>query len=130
MKTEDYYELRRDFNNAFEIKSNSKFQLISKQSHELEYSMMLEELNEYKKACEEKDLTEVLDAITDMLYLLFGISYKHGLSVAQLENAFQEVHRSNMSELWDGRVVKNDKGKVVKPITFSEPNLRKIIDNV
>lgn len=46
MKTEDYYELRRDFNNAFEIKSNSEFQLISKQSYELEYSMMLEELNE------------------------------------------------------------------------------------
>lgn len=71
-----------------------------------------------------------MDAITDMLYLIFGISYKHGLSVAQLENAFKEVHKSNMSKLWDGIVVKNDKRKVVKPITFSEPNLRKIIDNV
>jgi len=123
----ELFKKREEFNKAFEIGSRTDFGLISTQQANLEYKMLLEELDEYIQAVKDKDKTEVLDAITDMLYLIIGCAHKHGLKPEQLEQAYNEVHRSNMCKLWNGKVIKNNIGKVMKPITFSPPNFYKII---
>lgn len=122
-----FFEARKEFNEAFQIERNDTFNHIPYRDFMLEFDMLKEELNEYRDACEEVDLVEVLDAIIDMQYLIIGCAYKHGLTAEMMEDAYMEVHRSNMSKLHNGKVVKNANGKVVKPKTFSPPNLKKFI---
>lgn len=125
---EKLFNQREEFNDAFEIKSNDVFGLIGKGEYGLETNMILEELNEYHKACREEDLVEIADAIGDMLYLVIGTAYRHGLDAEELGKVMDEIHRSNMSKLHDGKVVKNSVGKVVKPDTFSPPNLKEVLE--
>lgn len=68
------------------------------------------------------DKVEVLDALTDILYVTYGIYARMGMQhVAQ--KAFDEVHRSNMTKVVDGNFLKDDSGKIIKPPTYSPPNL-------
>ena len=115
------FEARKEFNKAFEIDNSEVFDLIP--DYKLEYDMLLEEINEYKEACDNGDLVGILDAIIDVQYLLIGTAYKHGVTSEMLEDAYMEVHRSNMTKLHNGKVVKDSNGKVIKPDTFSPPNL-------
>ena len=122
-------EQRLEFNKVFEIKSNNTPGLIPKSGFVLETDMMLEELQEYRNANEEGDLVEIVDAIADQLYLAIGMVKKHGLQDI-MEEVMDEVHRSNMSKVWeDGTIHKNEAGKVMKPSHFSPPKIKEILDN-
>lgn len=125
---EKLFNQRREFNDAFRIDSNDHFDKLSVGEYGLEFNMLNEELNEYFTACQEGDLVEIADAIGDMLYLIIGTAYKHGLDAEELGKVMNEIHRSNMSKLHNGRVVKNSVGKVVKPDTFSPPNLAEVLE--
>lgn len=124
----ELFEQREEFNDAFKIASNDVFGNISSGSYGLEYSMLQEELDEYYTACVEDDKVEIADAIGDMLYLVIGAAYKHGLDEEELGKVMREIHRSNMSKLHNGEVVKNVFGKVVNPDTFSEPDLKRVLE--
>jgi predicted HAD superfamily Cof-like phosphohydrolase len=88
--------------------------------------LFVEELEEYREAAEAGDLTAIADALTDMLYVLFGTFVTHGLHHVA-GDLFAEVHRSNMSKLdADGRPIMAD-GKVQKSELFSEPDLARIL---
>ena len=91
----------------------------------LRYDLIKEELEELKVAMENKDLLEVADALTDILYVTYGAGHAFGIN---LDQCFEEVQNSNMSKLGaDGKPIYNDKGKVMKGPNYFKPDLTKFI---
>ena len=91
----------------------------------LRFNLIKEELEELKEAMENKDIKEVADALTDILYVTYGAGHAFGIN---LDKCFQEVQNSNMSKLGvDGKPIYNDKGKVMKGPNYFKPNLSKFV---
>ena len=91
----------------------------------LRYDLIKEELNELREAIDKKDLKEVADALTDILYVTYGAGHAFGIN---LDRCFEEVQNSNMSKLGnDGKPIYNDKGKVMKGPNYFKPNLSKFV---
>ena len=106
-----------------EVKSKPSFS--SDKINMLRYNLIKEELNEFKEALEKKDLLEVADALTDILYVTYGAGHAFGIN---LDDCFEEVQNSNMSKLdKDGKPIYNDKGKVMKGPNYFKPDLSKFI---
>jgi predicted HAD superfamily Cof-like phosphohydrolase len=93
---------------------------------QLRIDLIEEELNELKEAIKNKDIVEVADALTDILYVTYGAGHSFGVN---LDQCFDEVQRSNMSKLGeDGNPIYNDSGKVMKGPNYFAPNLKKIVN--
>ena len=91
----------------------------------LRYELIKEELDELKEAIDSKDIKEVADALTDILYVTYGAGHAFGIN---LDKCFKEVQNSNMSKLGsDGKPIYNDKGKVMKGPNYFKPDLNKFI---
>ena len=91
----------------------------------LRYELIQEELLELKEAIEKKDIKEVADALTDILYVTYGAGHAFGIN---LDNCFKEVQNSNMSKLGlDGKPIYNEKGKVMKGPDYFKPDLTKFV---
>jgi len=91
----------------------------------LRYELIKEELDEFKEAIDKKDIKEVADALTDILYVTYGAGHAFGID---LDKCFEEVQNSNMSKLGnDGKPIYNDKGKVMKGPNYFKPNLSKFV---
>ena len=91
----------------------------------LRYELIREELKEFKEAIDKKDISEVADALTDILYVTYGAGHAFGID---LDKCFEEVQSSNMSKLGnDGKPIFNNKGKVMKGPNYFKPNLKKFI---
>ena len=91
----------------------------------LRYDLIKEELEELKEAMENKDIKEVADALTDILYVTYGAGHAFGIN---LDKCFNEVQNSNMSKLGsDGKPIFNDKGKVMKGPNYFKPDLTKYV---
>ena len=91
----------------------------------LRYDLIKEELEELRIAMERKDIKEVADALTDILYVTYGAGHAFGIN---LDKCFEEVQSSNMSKLGeDGRPIYNDKGKVMKGPNYFKPDLNKFV---
>ena len=92
----------------------------------LRYHLIEEELNELQNAIKTKDLKEIADALTDILYVTYGAGHAYGID---LDKCFKEVQKSNMSKLGEeGKPIYNEKGKVMKGPKYFEPNLRQFIE--
>ncbi len=92
----------------------------------LRYDLIKEELNELQNAIKTKNLKEIADALTDILYVTYGAGHAYGIN---LDKCFIEVQRSNMSKLGeDGKPIYNKKGKVMKGPKYFEPNLKQFIE--
>lgn len=85
-----------------------------------------EELDEYWKACCDGDPVEVLDALCDLAYVLMGTVIAHGMA-GVFDRAFAEVHRSNMTKFPGGVVTRRADGKVIKPDSWTPPNLGQFV---
>ena len=110
-----------EFNNAYKLPVRNKPSNVDHKEQELNYDLMLEELNEYDKAMDEGDLVEIADALGDQLYILIGNIVKHGLQ-DKIENIFNAIHKSNMSKLdEEGNPIYNLQGKVVKGPNYKNP---------
>ena len=91
----------------------------------LRINLIKEELEELKLALENKDLLEVADALTDLLYVTYGAGHAFGIN---LDKCFEEVQNSNMSKLdKNGKPIYNEFGKVMKGPNYFKPNLSKFI---
>ena len=91
----------------------------------LRYGLIEEELNELKLAIKNKDIVEVADALTDILYVTYGAGHAFGID---LDQCFDEVQNSNMSKLGkDGKPIFNETGKVMKGPKYFKPNLSKFL---
>ncbi len=91
----------------------------------LRYDLIKEELDELKDAIDKRDIKEVADALTDILYVTYGAGHAFGID---LDKCFEEVQSSNMSKLDNnGKPIYNDKGKVMKGPNYFKPNLTKFV---
>tara|TARA_B100001996_G_scaffold81182_1_gene59901 strand:- start:57 stop:482 length:426 start_codon:yes stop_codon:yes gene_type:complete len=115
-----------EFNDAFEIPKLESPGLSSKEMIELRIKLLREEVEEYAEAALSGDLVEVLDALADIGYILAGTIINHGMQHIY-DDAFDEVHRSNMAKLVDGKVLRRDDGKVMKPEGWQPPQLAQFI---
>ena len=94
----------------------------------LRQDLILEEFNELQEAIKQKDLKEVADALTDILYVTYGAGHAFGIN---LDKCFEEVQNSNMSKLDEnGKPIYNEAGKVMKGPKYFKPNLRKFLNQV
>ena len=94
--------------------------------NKLRLDLIKEELNELTEAMNNKDLLEVADALTDILYVTYGAGHALGIN---LDKCFEEVQNSNMSKLDDnGKPIYNEHGKVMKGPNYFKPDLRKFIN--
>ena len=92
----------------------------------LRYDLIKEELEELKVAIENKDLLEVADALTDILYVTYGAGHAFGID---LDKCFEEVQNSNMSKLGeDSKPIYNESGKVMKGPKYFKPDLTKFVN--
>ena len=106
-----------------EVKAKANFS--DEKTNKLRVDLIKEELEELTKAIDEKDLLEVADALTDILYVTYGAGHAFGIN---LDKCFQEVQNSNMSKLDNnGKPIYNDKGKVMKGPSYFKPDLSKFI---
>lgn len=115
-----------EFNNAFEIPKLENPGIGSEELIELRIKLLQEEVAEYAEAARGSDLVEVLDALADIAYILAGTVINHGMQHV-FDDAFSEVHRSNMAKLVDGKVLRREDGKVMKPENWQPPNLSQFI---
>tara|TARA_B100000780_G_scaffold222000_1_gene161064 strand:+ start:218 stop:589 length:372 start_codon:yes stop_codon:yes gene_type:complete len=106
-----------------EVKTQPSFS--TDKINKLRYDLIKEELEELKLALENKDLLEVADALTDILYVTYGAGHAFGVD---LDKCFEEVQASNMSKLdQNGKAIYNEAGKVMKGPNYFKPNLNKYL---
>ena len=104
----------------------TKPQFPDEKTMKLRYDLIKEELNELEHAMKTKNLKEIADALTDILYVTYGAGFAYGID---LDKCFKEVQRANMSKLGkDGKPIYNEKGKVMKGPDYLEPNLKQFVE--
>ena len=117
------FEDVKKFMKTFGQRVISKPQFPDEKTMKLRFDLIKEELNELEVAMKEKDLKEVADALTDILYVTYGAGCAYGID---LDKCFKEVQRANMSKLGkDGKPIYNEHGKVMKGPDYFKPDLTK-----
>lgn len=112
--SKDWIDLVKEFNAAYDIKTPCR----TDRDIDLQFELIAEE---YDELCNAENYVEGLDAIADLIYVLIGLALKAGFD---LDGAFREVHRSNMSKLGaDGKPLYREDGKILKGPNFTPPNL-------
>lgn len=113
------------FMKTFGQEVKTKPSLSSDKINKLRIDLIKEELEELTEAMQKKDLLEVADALTDILYVTYGAGHAFGIN---LDACFNEVQNSNMSKLGkDGKPIYNESGKVMKGPNYFKPDLSKFI---
>ena len=115
-----------EFNQAFDIPKLDSPDIGPEELIELRIKLLREEVEEYAEAARAGDLVEVLDALADIGYILAGTILNHGMQNIY-DDAFDEVHRSNMAKLVDGKVLRREDGKVMKPQDWTPPQLAQFV---
>ena len=119
------FESVKKFMKTFGQEVKEKADFPSNKITTLRYDLISEELAELKEAIDKKDIKEVADALTDILYVTYGAGHAFGID---LDKCFDEVQRSNMSKLGvDGKPIYNEKGKVLKGPNYFKPDLTKFV---
>ena len=107
-----------------EVKIESSFS--TDKINNLRLNLIKEELGELEDAINKRDLVEVADALTDILYVTYGAGHAFGID---LDKCFDEVQNSNMSKLGDdGKPIYNEAGKVMKGPNYFKPDLSKFLN--
>lgn len=120
-------ELVAEFHSAFDIPVLDRPTLPEPERRALRERLLKEELDEFIEANKNGDLIEAVDAIIDLLYVLYGTALEYGIKTKPL---FHEVHRSNMSKLGaDGKPLRREDGKVLKGPNFFKPNILEVLLN-
>jgi len=118
-------EQLKQWNNATGIATPNKISALNDERMTLRFALMEEENLEYMRA---RSYTDIADALGDMLYVLVGTIVEHGLS-DKIEAVFDEIHRSNMTKVVDGKVKRREDGKILKPEGYEKPNLKPILED-
>ena len=119
------FEKVKQFMQTFGQEVKTKASFSDEKTNQLRLDLITEELEELKNAMESKDLLEVADALTDILYVTYGAGHAFGIN---LDKCFDEVQNSNMSKLdADGKPIYNESGKVMKGPDYFKPDLSKFL---
>ena len=119
------FEKVKQFMQTFGQEVKTKASFSDEKTNQLRLDLISEELEELKNAMDNKDLLEVADALTDILYVTYGAGHAFGID---LDKCFEEVQNSNMSKLGaDGKPIYNESGKVMKGPDYYKPDLSKFL---
>mgnify|MGYP002414128021 CR=1 FL=1 len=119
------FEKVAQFMTAFNQEVHTSVKWRDLDTQKLRVDLIQEELDELKEAFDNEDVIEVADALTDLLYVIYGAGHAYGLD---LDKCFEEVHASNMSKLGaDGKPIHREDGKVLKGPDFFQPDLNKCL---
>ena len=119
------FESVRKFMETFGQDVQTKAEFPSEKIVKLRYNLIKEELNEFEQAIKDKNLVEIADSLTDILYVTYGAGHAFGID---LDKCFDEVQKSNMSKLGpNGKPIYNEQGKVMKGPKYFEPDLKKFV---
>lgn len=119
------FEKVGDFMEAFGQKVEMEPTWPDFNTRELRLELIQEELEELSDAVADRDMIQIADALTDLLYVVYGAGHSFGID---LDECFEEVHRSNMSKLGEnGRPIHREDGKVLKGPGYFEPDLEGIL---
>jgi len=120
------FETVRKFMETFGQMVRTKPKFPDEKTMKLRFDLIQEELNELKQAMDTKNLQEIADALTDILYVTYGAGYAYGIN---LDECFKEVQRANMSKLdSNGKPIFNEQGKVMKGPNYKKPNLKQFVE--
>ena len=120
------FESVRKFMKTFGQEVKEKAEFPNDKIVSLRYDLIREELEELKEAFNKKDIKEVADALTDILYVTYGAGHAFGID---LDKCFDEVQNSNMSKLDEnGKPIYNEHGKVMKGPNYFKPDLSKFVN--
>ena len=120
------FETVRKFMETFGQMVRTKPKFPDEKTMKLRFDLIQEELNELKQAMDTKNLQEIADALTDILYVTYGAGYAYGIN---LDECFKEVQRANMSKLGkDGKPIFNESGKVMKGPNYIKPDLKQFVE--
>lgn len=115
-----------DFHKAFGQNIGEKPSFPDDNERLLRVKLLTEEFEEYMQAEKDNDIVEVADALADLIYIACGTAVSYGIP---LDVVYNEVHRSNMSKLVDGKPIYREDGKVLKPKTWSPPDIKGILNS-
>ena len=119
------FESVKKFMQTFGQEVKTKASFPNEKIIHLRLNLIEEELSELREAIDKKDIKEVADALTDILYVTYGAGTAFGIN---LDKCFKEVQNSNMSKLGsDGKPIYNDQGKVMKGPDYFKPDLKKFV---
>ena len=119
-------EREKEFMEAFGQEVKGSPELVDHKTAMLRLKLILEEYEELEDAQAEGHLVGVADALSDILYVVYGAAHAYGIPI---DECFDEVHNSNMSKLGeDGKPIYNKKGKVMKGPKYFKPNLKQFIE--
>ena len=119
------FESVKKFMQTFGQEVKNKAEFPSEKIIQLRYELIKEELEELNQAINDKDLKEIADALTDILYVTYGAGHAFGIN---LDRCFEEVQKSNMSKLGlNGKPIYNEQGKVMKGPNYFKPDLVKFL---
>jgi len=104
--------------------NNAGFYPGRKDQTDLYFNLVKEEYSELATAVENNDIVETADACADLIWVVEGLMYSLGIDP---QTVWDEVARSNMSKIVDGKLVKREDGKVLKPETFRPPNIQRTL---
>jgi predicted HAD superfamily Cof-like phosphohydrolase len=122
---ETNFEKVENFMRAFGQDVKTQPELAEFNTAELRFELITEEVEELATAIDNDDIVEIADALTDILYVVYGAGHAYGID---LDECFCEVHRSNMSKLGeDGKPIYREDGKVMKGPQYSPPDLEGVI---
>ena len=120
------FEMAGDFMESFGQEVLTEPTLPEQNLAKLRLELIREEVEELNVGIEGMDIVEIADALTDILYVVYGAGHAFGID---LDECYQEVHRSNMSKLGaDGKPIYRDDGKILKGPNYFHPNLKDILD--
>jgi predicted HAD superfamily Cof-like phosphohydrolase len=120
------FEKVQQFHRASDVENPGYPQLPTYERQMLREKLIEEEFWELKEAFSEGDVVAYADAVADLLYVVYGTADEAGIDV---DAVFAEVHRSNMSKVGaDGKVLKRADGKILKPDTYSPPDVESVLD--
>jgi predicted HAD superfamily Cof-like phosphohydrolase len=115
----------KDFHQAFGQRIGEKPELPSPEERCLRIRLLEEEFEEYMAGEGNDDITEIADALADLIYIACGTAVSYGIP---LDKVFAEVHRSNMAKLVDGKPLYREDGKVMKPEGWTAPDVKGVLD--
>jgi predicted HAD superfamily Cof-like phosphohydrolase len=113
-----------EFHDVTEQLIADKTEFPSADIREMRIKLLAEEMDEYLVAEKENDIIGVADALADMTYIICGTAVSYGIP---LDIVFNEVHKSNMTKIENGNILRREDGKIMKPPSYKPPDIRGII---
>jgi predicted HAD superfamily Cof-like phosphohydrolase len=116
----EWQKMVYEFHQKFKLHIEPRPHIVPRRVADLRIALSDEENKELREGIINEDIIEIADALADKIYVDCGTAVSYGIN---LDPIFREVHRSNMTKLWDGKPKYNEAGKVVKPETFEYPKI-------